>query len=364
MAFDPIQEDCLRLILATMQRERVHPLNDAAYIEQMSAAYQSDPASLIKTDRDRSFHLVCKATELIDYRAPFLTTEAEVNECVERTEQLLREAVELDAGNWDAKRMLTTVQSESDDELVQYLTDNRSAVAADAERLVSGASDPYEREYASDLGQRPYQRWLAALAARLFIAGQYSNALSVAEECLTVAPLDWAGARHTGMLALAKLEADRAAINDFRSRHALAYQAPAMFPQRRPAATQSATLPLDSWSLIAELSLAYRAFDFAGADKVLREILRLHPHGAQTLFFQAELPEGAFSRVNVMPGSEDELVLALSEATPLLQEGMGTPDAASFAVWIAEHELVQQALSDQDRLMREQMGGLTAGGGA
>ena len=79
--------------------------------------------------------------------------------------------------------------------------------------------------------------------------------------------------------------------------------------------------------------------------------MRSYPHPAQALYFQAEFPDGVFSRVHVQPGSDDELILALSEATPLLQEGMGTPDAASFAIWVAEHELVQAALTDQDRAM-------------
>ena len=32
MAFDPVQEDCLRLILAAMEREGADPASDAAFI--------------------------------------------------------------------------------------------------------------------------------------------------------------------------------------------------------------------------------------------------------------------------------------------------------------------------------------------
>ena len=49
-----------------------------------------------------------------------------------------------------------------------------------------------------------------------------------------------------------------------------------------------------------------------------------------------------------MPGSEDELVLAISEATPLLQEGMGAPEASSFSTWISQSDAVQDALDQQD----------------
>lgn len=55
MAFDPVQEDCLRLILAAMEREGADPASDAAFIERASEAYRLDPATLIHTDRtDRS----------------------------------------------------------------------------------------------------------------------------------------------------------------------------------------------------------------------------------------------------------------------------------------------------------------------
>ncbi len=363
MAFDPLQEDCLRLILSAMQREQVFPLENAEFIAQATKAFQQDPSSLIRTDRDRSFHLVCKATEIIDYRVPFLPSEEEVERQLGVAENYLREAVELDEDNWDAKRMLAIVQSESDDELVTYLTNNREAVAADAARLLEEANDPYALEYARDLGQRPHLRWLASLASRYFIAGQYRRALATAEESLALSPLDPAGVRHTGVLALAKLEVSAEEFARFRTNHALAYQVAAalasqadpQFTASQPANMPTGTLPLDPWTLIAEISLAYRSFDFERATAGLRTLMNTYPRAAQPLYFQAEFPDGAFSRVHVMPGSEDELVLALSEATPLLQEGMGTPDAASFAIWIAEHELVQAALSAQDLQFGEQM---------
>ncbi len=95
MAFDPVQEDCLRLILAAMEREGADPASDAAFIERASEAYRLDPATLIHTDRDRSFHLVAMATELADYRAPFAPSEAEAEQLFSQAEDYLREAVEL-----------------------------------------------------------------------------------------------------------------------------------------------------------------------------------------------------------------------------------------------------------------------------
>lgn len=360
MAFDPIQEDCLRLILANMEREGVQMLKDPRYIARASDAYRTDPSSLIRTDRERSFHLTCKAAELIDYRSPFAADELEAESQIATAENHLREAVDLDPGNWDARRMLASLQSESDDDLVAYLSKHRDEVAADARNLLENASNPYEAEFARDLGQRPHLRWIASLASRLLIAGRYRQALSCAEEGLAANPLDPAGIRHTGMLALAKLEVEPDELTRYRTRHAAAYQETTQVTFRRGGSNGHKP---DAWSLIARMSLAYRSFDFAGATAELRSLMRVYPKAAQPLYFQTEFPEGVFSRVNVQPGSEDELVLALSEATPLLQEGMGTPDSASFALWVAGHDLVQRALDAQGAVEpRPQAHGNTAGG--
>ena len=79
MAFDPIQEDCLRLILQSMRREGIFPLDDASFIEHGMEQFRTDPSKLITCDADRSFHLMAKATEILDYRLPFLTDEVQVD---------------------------------------------------------------------------------------------------------------------------------------------------------------------------------------------------------------------------------------------------------------------------------------------
>ena len=343
MAFDPVQEDCLRLTLEAMRRERVYPLENPAFVERCMDAFRHDPARLIVHDRDRSFHLVAQATEALDYRAPFIQDESELEEVTRIAEDQLREAVQLDEHNWDAQRMLAAITSETNDDYVSYLLDNRAAVEEDLKRLQTGARDAYDREYANDLGGRAYLRWLAALASRAVVAGQYRLALRTAEESLALAPYDPADVRHTAVLTLAKLECTREELDDFRVRHATSYQPPA--PSRRRHRTGDK--PRDAWSLIAEVAIAYHELDFAGAQRALRTLMRAYPRAAEPLYFQAEFPDGVFARVNVIPGSEDELILALSEATPLLQEGVGAPDNACLAAWIALSDPVQEALGEQ-----------------
>ena len=97
MAFDPIQEDCLRLILQSMRREGIFPLDDASFIEHGMEQFRTDPSKLITCDADRSFHLMAKATEILDYRLPFLTDEVQVDRQEMQAENYLREAVDLDA---------------------------------------------------------------------------------------------------------------------------------------------------------------------------------------------------------------------------------------------------------------------------
>ena len=199
MAFDPIQEDCLRLILEAMRRERIYPLDDATFIERGMKQFREDPSQLITCDRDRSFHLTARATEILDYHVPFFTDEVAIEREETRAENFLREAVALDEGNWDARRMLAALEAQSNDAYVSYLLDNREAVERDVLAAVEGARDVYDREYASDLAYRPLLRWLAATASRAVIAGQYRLAYQTVEESLEVAPGDPADIRHTGM---------------------------------------------------------------------------------------------------------------------------------------------------------------------
>lgn len=53
MAFDPIQEDCHRLVLEALRRDNI-PLTDAAAVERLMEQFTRNPAPLIVHDRDRA----------------------------------------------------------------------------------------------------------------------------------------------------------------------------------------------------------------------------------------------------------------------------------------------------------------------
>ena len=160
------------------------------------------------------------------------------------------------------------------------------------------------------------------------------------------------------MLALAKLEAGRQDIKRFRARHAIAYRTAGPLRRRNHAAEKAP----DAWTLLAEMSAAYRSLDLGTATRTLHLLMRTYPDAAQPLYYQAEFPDGLFSRVNVEEGSQDELILAISEATPLLQEGIGAPDNACFATWLAGHDLVQRALGEASPAAHGRTGRTEAGG--
>ena len=73
MAFDPIQEDCHRLVLEALRRDNI-PLTDGPAVERLMEQFTRDPAPLIVHDRDRAGHLIAKVVEAVDSRIPFIPT--------------------------------------------------------------------------------------------------------------------------------------------------------------------------------------------------------------------------------------------------------------------------------------------------
>lgn len=278
MAFDPIQEDCHRLVLEALRRDNI-PLTDGAAVERLMEQFTRNPAPLIVHDRDRAGHLIAKVVEAVDYRIPFIPDDTQAEQEEAAAENMLREAAALDPANWDAQRMLTALTAESNEEYVQYLVSKCDEVEHDLALKIASAQDPYEREAAGDLMRRP----------------------------------------------------------------------------------KDAERDLDPWTLIALMSAAWRELDYEGAEHYLRILVRSCPHAAEALYFQTEFPDGVYARVNVSVGSTDELVLALSEATPVLQEGLGAPDNASFAAWVATNDIVRSQIDE--RILRAGEQGLPFKGG-
>ena len=91
----------------------------------------------------------------------------------------------------------------------------------------------------------------------------------------------------------------------------------------------------DAWMQLARITLAHRQHDLMGARMRLRRLAQTYPYAADALLAQKELPDGVFARLAVPPFSEDELILALSEGTVLLQEGRDRDGRGSLGCWLA-----------------------------
>mgnify|MGYP000134534485 CR=1 FL=1 len=232
MAFDPIQEDCLRLILANMERE--------AFSSSKTPCTSIVPPRRSKTTPRRS------STPIVSARFTWYPRQRRSSTTVRRSHR----------PNRTPRRSSTLRRTTCASDRARpaqlgcpaharhpaigigrrtHLLSARPSRRCRTRRRAPprGRIEPLRRGVRARFGAAALQRWIAMLASRLFIAGQYRMALMCAEEGLRAYPLDMAGIRHTGMLALAKLEVAPEELKRYRSRHAAAYQLAGKSASRR-----------------------------------------------------------------------------------------------------------------------------------
>ena len=319
MAFDPHKEDYQRLGLRfarTLSED--DPQAATREFAAFSRRYALNRDSLPQSDADRAFHLVADAATLIDYQLPFATDE-EAETIIARGHRLLDEALALDPECHDAARMKMSADCLSFESYYDYLRSEAPSVKESCmRRQVQNLEDnsPERARLGASLALRPYLRWLATIASKAVICGRNREALRIIDELLDLDPIDPSDARFTAALAYAKLE-------DEQGLEKLAHHCAS-----RLSAADGA------WMRLSFASLAYRRRDYAAAREHITRIVDTYPYAAPTLAMQRELPDGVFARLAVPPYSEDELVLAVSEATVLLQEGRDAFGRGSFGSWV------------------------------
>lgn len=328
MAFNPQHEDYQRLWLRyalTLKSDgATNPTREFASFGNKFARNRDE---LPQTDADRAFHLVSEATILIDYQAPF-ANETTYPQIEERTKKLLDEALSLDPQCFDALRMRSVLDLRSFDAyydfLAQHVDEVRSGYERDRDALNARPSeersDPDRMRLELDLIERPYLRWLAAWAEEALICGRNRKALSIAQQAFEIDNRDPADLRFTAALALAKLE-DEEGLARLASHLQIS------------GCTRGSD---DAWMQLAQLSLAFKRGDLGQAEILLQRLLDSYLHAAETLIRQAEIPDGLFSRFAAIPYSEDELIVATSEATVLLQEGRDESGQGSLSSWVMD----------------------------
>ena len=339
VAFDPRREDYQRLALRYAQSlPKGNPVAAAKAFTDFGRRFARDRDTLPQSDADRAFHLVAVAAEVIDYQLPF-SSEERADALINRGRDLLDEAISLDPKCHDAIRMRASRVSPSFDAQFTFLQEGADEVLAscqEARDAVPNDGDDERIALGRDIALRPYRRWMAALAEEALICGRNHSCIEAGERLLEQDPSDQADVRFTLALAYAKLE-------DEASRDALAKCYGTIIPAR-PAD--------DAWMGIARLALAHKSHDMGQARQLLEHLIAVYPGCASALITQTELPDGVFARLAVPPYSEDELILAVSEATVLLQEGDDKSGRGVLGSWVARTtaKLYPEALAEAQEL--------------
>lgn len=322
MAFDPHTEDYQRLGLRFARSiDGQDPAAATRAFAGFSRRFSQNRDSLPQSDADRAFHLVAEATTLIDYELPF-ADDARAEELIGQGHKLLDEAIALDPHCYDAVRMKSAAECTSFESYYEFLSTEAEVVRANCEEARSRVSDesPERASLEADIAMRPYYRWLATQAGKAVICGRNREALRIGEKLLELDPHDEADVRFTCALAYAKLE-DEAGLDRFAAR-------------TRPLLRGATD---DAWMQLSRVALAHKRHDMAEASRLLRRLVETYPHAPAALTAQKELPDGVFSRLAVAPFSEDELILAISEGTVLLQEGRDDAGRGVLGSWIVRN---------------------------
>ena len=322
MSYDPHREDYQRLGLRFARSlDGKDPAAATRAFASFGRRFSQNRDSLPQSDADRAFHLVAEATTLIDYELPFADDD-HAEQLIDQGHHLLDEAIALDAHCHDAIRMKQAAESRSFESYYDFLASNADSVRAACEEARAQTHDdsPERALLEADIAMRPYYRWLATQAGKAVICGRNREAIRLSEKLLDLDPQDSSDVRFTCAIAYAKLE-DDAGLERFAARTK---------PLMR-AGTE------DAWMQLARISLAHKRHDMDEASRLLGRLIATYPHAALALTSQKELPDGVFARLAVAPLSEDELILAVSEGTVLLQEGRDDAGRGVLGTWIARH---------------------------
>ena len=320
MAYDPHMEDYERLSLRFARSlDGRDPASAMVAYASFAHHFAQSRDTLPQSDADRAFHLVSEAAALIDYELPFADDEG-AERLIEQGHRLLDEAISLDPRCHDAIRMKSAAECPSFEEYYDFLAANADDVRKACEEARGQAiadESPERASLEADLAMRPYYRWIATQAAKAVICGRNREAIRLCEQLLELDPQDNADSRFTCAIAYAKLE-DEAGLERLATR-------------TRPLLRAHTE---DAWMQLSRISLAHKRHDLAEARRLLMRLTQTYPRASYTLTSQKELPDGVFSRLAVAPFSEDELVLAVSEGTVLLQEGRDDAGRGVLGTWI------------------------------
>lgn len=295
-AWDELVERC-----ALRRREEIGPLSDQAF-EELLLAVRERPEAFAERDSERA--LLVLARGLDAYRESrrdddLLDDDAFEAERARRVGALRLEcsrALGIDAGLLDARLVDLACADLEPDALLASLLELERDAAPD----MPAAGDAW-----ADVFCRPRLRLRAAVARACLDGARYRMAESAALSVMDAAPADPLGARHTHLLACARLE-DEAGFDAMCAR----------FSHRESA-----------WSHLTRTLLLYKLDRMPAARRALRGFDELCQGGAYALLRPTYVEPYLPDRPEVVPCGFEESLLAVREAEPIIA------DVPDFVGW-------------------------------
>lgn len=349
MAFDARMEDYQRLALCYERASGATDSFDALRaMGSFQRKFEANRDALPQTDADRAFHLVQRATKLVDYQVPFAIDATESGDFIETAGHMLAEARDLDPRCYDAQRMFSAMYDANYEDSFRMLVEREDEVYRICKELSQsakkGLNSPRSQQLAAHLAMMPSWRWQATLADKALVSGRYKLCCKLCERLWERDPADNADIYRTWALALAKLQ-DGAELAHLASR------------MRR----KGIFMP-EAWLSLSQIYVAWADRKLERAESLVDALIGSYPHAALALMRQVEIADGVFARIRVMPRSEDELVLGISEATVLLQEAQDERGRGGLGAWISRLDRLSDELKADKRVgFFEIMGGPSEG---
>lgn len=305
---------------AWRRNRTVGPLSPEAY-DELLLAVRENPSAFLDAETERALLVLSDALDAYraDCRDDDLLDDHAFDERRRRRLERLRAAcdaaIAVDDGCADA-RLVRALASDLDaDALTERLAHQASRIDAPEDDSGNAWSDPFNR---------PYLRLVSALARSCIDSSRFAMAREAASYAMahTMDANDPLGARHTLMLACARLE-DEAALGELEAR----------FSNRESA-----------WSHLSRVLLLYRLGRETAARRALRGFDSLCAGGSYALlrpiYVDVYLPE----RPDAPACSFEESLMAIREAEPIIA------DVPEFLGWCQGFDwLVSSARSFAER---------------
>lgn len=303
---------------ARRRLQKIGPLSDQAY-EELLLAVRENPTSFIDAAPEQALLVLARALDAYhaNRRDDDLLDDDAFQEARSRRLAALRgecaRARDIDPGCLDAELLEVLAADLDPDPLTERLIELQRKFGLDEVEPAAEVSAPTGDAW-DDVACRPYLRVRAAFARTCLDGARFKMAAATALSVMDATPSDPLGARHTAMLAYARLEDEAGldAVDARLGRHESA------------------------WSHLARTLLLYKLDRLPAARRSLRGFCQLCEGGSYALLrptcVEIYLPD----RPEAAPCSFEECLLAVREAEPIIA------DVPDFIGWCQDFDWVSE----------------------